>query len=223
MVVDACQGRFRRETLTTALENGVVVLYTGSKFYRGPPFSGAVFVPKETMLRLQELKDPIIPKGLFTFIGRSELPKELVSWRTQLPESVNIGLVLRWEAALAEIEATLAIDEDERMSLIKQWRQRLVELIERRAPCLNYFSEAQDTDSIVSVRVRNPFQEQESRPWLKKAELALIFKAMTLDLSSEFKDLDQSIISRKCFMGQPVLISKDEAVLRVALGSDSLR
>lgn len=27
----------------------------------------------------------------------------------------------------------------------------------------------------------------------------------------------------KCFLGQPVLISKDEAVLRIALGSDSLR
>jgi hypothetical protein len=31
------------------------------------------------------------------------------------------------------------------------------------------------------------------------------------------------VVRRKCFMGQPVLITKDQAVLRIALGSDSLR
>ena len=54
-----------------------------------------------------------------------------------------------------------------------------------------------------------------------KSELAKVFKAMTLDMSSKFPKND--IASRICYTGQPVLISKEEAVLRIALGSDSLR
>jgi hypothetical protein len=37
-------------------------------------------------------------------------------------ESVNHGLSLRWEAALAEIEATLKIDEKDRENLTQEWR-----------------------------------------------------------------------------------------------------
>ena len=39
------------------------------------------------------------------------------------------------------------------------------------------------------------------------------------DALPEFADK----VSKECFIGQPVLISDEEAVLRIALGSDSLR
>ena len=55
---------------------------------------------------------------------------------------------------------------------------------------------------------------------MNKSELAKVFKAMTLDKS---KDFGEGVASQKCFIGQPVLISPKEAVLRIALGSDSLR
>jgi hypothetical protein len=64
--------------------------------------------------------------------------------------------------------------------------------------CLDYFSEAEDTPSIVSVRIKN-FKGE--RPFLNKAELTPIFKSMTLDLSDSVNGLDKDIISRKCFMG----------------------
>jgi len=44
---------------------------------------------------------------------------------------------------------------------------------------------------------------------------------MTEDKSQIFPDSE--ISAQKCFIGQPVLISPNEAVLRIALGSDSLR
>ena len=44
---------------------------------------------------------------------------------------------------------------------------------------------------------------------------------MTLDLSHLFKDED--IVKQICYIGQPVSISKNESVLRIALGGDSFR
>ena len=69
----------------------------------------------------------------------------------------------------------------------------------------------------MSVRVKNT---DATKDWFNKAELTKIFKAMGVNGSDKFKD---DIVSHRCFIGQPVVISKEEAVLRIALGSDSLR
>ena len=63
---------------------------------------------------------------------------------------------------------------------------------------------------------------------MNKAELGKVFKAMTEDIDTKrlipnFKDNTRNILGKICFIGQPVLINEDKAVLRIALGSDSLR
>jgi hypothetical protein len=63
VVVDACQGRFKEEWLHDYLRKDAIVLITGSKFFRGPPFSGAVLVPGSIMERLI-LTDVDMPSGL---------------------------------------------------------------------------------------------------------------------------------------------------------------
>lgn len=68
---------------------------------------------------------------------------------------------------------------------------------------LDYFSEAEDTASIVSVRMKHPG----TGAWMVKSELAKVFKAMTLDMSEKFPDFEYS--KEICFIGQPVLISKE--------------
>ena len=132
-----------------------LVLFTGSKFFRGPPFSGAVFVPKYWMDKLKDIGSPV-PKSLNTFIGKNEVPGELTSWRASLEPTSNLGLALRWEAAMAEIQPTLSIPEKERKELTMKWREEVIRMIDQNHDTLNYFSEASDTPSIVSVRVRNP-------------------------------------------------------------------
>ena len=216
-VLDACQGRFSNSVIHDALTQEACILYTGSKFYRSPPFCGAIFIPAPIMKRLQEEKDFKMPKGLHTFFGKSEVPKELDHWRAQCNDSCNYGLALRWEAGLAEMEPTLKIDETERVSKTAEWRKAVVEMVGKHDN-LNYFEAAYDTDSIISIRIKNTGDE---RPWFNKSELAKVFKAMTLDMSAKFPD--NEIAKHKCFIGQPVLISKTEAVLRIAQGSDSLR
>jgi len=56
------------------------------------------------MQKLQLDQTAVVPHGLKTFIGQSELPDDLTLWRNQLDSSINHGLALRWEAGLAEIE-----------------------------------------------------------------------------------------------------------------------
>ena len=109
---------------------------------------------------------------------------------------MNNGLALRWVAALAEMEATGKLSEDHRFDLTTKWRSEVINLVKKEA-CLDYFEAAHDTDSIVSIRVKN--QEGE-RPWLKKSELAKIFKAMTLDMSDKFPD-HKEVAQRICFIG----------------------
>lgn len=52
-VVDACQGRFEIDWLNDLLSKNAIVLITGSKFFRGPPFSGGVLVPAPLMAKLK--------------------------------------------------------------------------------------------------------------------------------------------------------------------------
>lgn len=115
------------------------------------------------------------------------------------------------------MEHTLSIPADLRKQATSTWRQSVIELVQRH-PILDYYQAAEDTPSIVSVRIKHP----KTGKWLKKGELAHVFKALTLDMSHKFSD-NKDLAATICFIGQPVLISKDEAVLRIALGSDSLR
>jgi hypothetical protein len=98
-----------------AINANAIILYTASKFFRSPPFCGAVIVPLSIMDELQNHKEATVPQGLNAFVGKSEIPSELKSWRESVPDSANNGLALRWEAGLAEIEPTLAIAERERI------------------------------------------------------------------------------------------------------------
>jgi hypothetical protein len=133
-------------------------------------------------------------------------------------DNQNPALALRWVAALAEMEPTLSIPTDVRQRAVTNWRAEVIKNLGEH-PNLDYFAAAEDTPSIVSVRIKHP----KTGAWMVKAELAKIFKALTLDVSDKFPAHDAEITSTICFTGQPVLISKTEAVLRIALGSDSLR
>jgi hypothetical protein len=45
----------KERELNDNIQKGAIVLLTGSKFFRGPPFSGAVLVPGSIMERLVRL------------------------------------------------------------------------------------------------------------------------------------------------------------------------
>ena len=107
VLVDACQFRLSAASLRAYLAQDCLVAITGSKFLGGPTFSGALFAPPGLAARLSS--QPIRP-ALGAYAARADLP---AGWRAadDLPEAANPGLLLRWEAALAELAAFRAIPD----------------------------------------------------------------------------------------------------------------
>jgi hypothetical protein len=102
VLVDACQLRLASATVRAYLALGFMVALTGSKFMAGPMFSAALLLP------------PAHRERLLTF---------------NEPPTANMGLLLRWEAALGEMRAFCALP-DSRVSavldaLADQVQQRL--------------------------------------------------------------------------------------------------
>ena len=91
VVVDACQARLDAGQMRRYLSRGWPVLLTGSKFYGGPAFSGAVLFPRD---RLAAIRPADVPRGIHDHAGMGT---------AMLPASPHPGMLLRWQAALAEM------------------------------------------------------------------------------------------------------------------------
>jgi hypothetical protein len=97
-LVDACQARITSPALADYLERGAIVFVTGSKFMGGPPFSGFALVPPGLAAAA-----PALPEGLATIFRRAEWPEGWPGAET-LADGANPGLLLRFEAAIFELE-----------------------------------------------------------------------------------------------------------------------
>ena len=101
VLVDACQFRLSPASLRRYLDAGCLVAMTGSKFLTGPTFCGALFIPATLTARL---RDRPLPPALSAYCARAEWPQGWAA-ATHLDDATNFGLLLRWEAALAELQA----------------------------------------------------------------------------------------------------------------------
>jgi hypothetical protein len=102
VVIDAAQLRLEPGTVGRHLDAGRLVIVTGSKFVAGPPFSGALLLPGAVVRRLDER---CWPAGLAAYLDRAAVPPALPGLRRAASAPPNIGLLLRWHAALTEAEA----------------------------------------------------------------------------------------------------------------------
>jgi hypothetical protein len=110
VIVDCCQMRCSRRRIRQYLERGFIVAITGSKFFGGPPFSGALLLPPGILQRIGRLA---LPDGLADYSSRLDWPGDLraraeLCWRNE----ANLGLGLRWVAALEEMERFYALPGD---------------------------------------------------------------------------------------------------------------
>jgi hypothetical protein len=107
VVVDSCQLRGSPEQVRADLRAGFMVMLTGSKFAAGPPFAGALLLPADI---LQQLRHLDLPAGLVAYTAAGDWPAALRGRITRpFAATDNIGVGLRWEAALAELERLFAL------------------------------------------------------------------------------------------------------------------
>ena len=107
VVVDACQLRCPPETIKDHLSQGHFVMISGSKFAGGPPFCGALLIPPMHVAAVRRTR---LPHGLGAYTTLQDWPQSLQGGVVKSGcADHNLGLGLRWEAALHEIEAFNAL------------------------------------------------------------------------------------------------------------------
>ena len=116
VVVDASQARLCPDRIWNYLALGWIVLLTGSKCLTGPPSSAAVLVPETLRDRFARK----LPEGLRDYSSRAEWPPSLAA-AVRLPPGGDVGLALRWSAALAELLSFNTVAPAEQRRIVSEF------------------------------------------------------------------------------------------------------
>lgn len=226
IVVDACQTRLSPASVQAYLDLGAIVLVTGSKFFTGPPFAGAVLLPATIAARLQTGR---LPVGLAAYFNKTEFPPNAPAAR-DLPADGNYGLALRWHAALAEIKALLRVAPAKRAMILEAFAKEVAHEIAvtpglTLLPAQTLSRTARDEPweclpSIFTFSLRAPWAPERC---LTPAEARLVYVWLNTDLSP-WLPTQKTIAARICHIGQPVPLTQPNGegqmgALRVSAGA----
>jgi hypothetical protein len=222
IVVDACQMRLGRPRLRKYLDRGYLVIVTGSKFFTGPAFSGALLVPASLAGRIDGIAE--IAAGFRDYFSRSDWPRHWQNLRTRFPVRENFGQWLRWEAALEEIRAYHRVPDDFRRSALTTFGEG-VERIVAASPSLcllppqRFEDSGLDDDELAQPTIF-PFVIRHGGRALSLADCRKIYRALARDAASAG---EQEIAAKRCLVGQPVALGRGSpdpvAVLRICAGA----
>ncbi len=230
IVVDAAQGRVSRRGLAEILQEGFMVLFTGSKFYGGPPFSGALLVPKR--LAESAIHLPPIPREFGAYFSAWELPASWRSFARQLHQSYNLGLLLRWAAAEHAFERYYAVSGSARFAILRLFEDFVPRAVSASAWLeLDFVEPARLPDAserlLESKTTVFPFRvrtQAGAETFLRKADLRRVAFLLNRDVSSmapDASEAERQLLRSSYHIGQPVFdgTGTQPAVLRLALGA----
>ena len=179
IVIDACQARIEPELVRAYLAQGFPVLLTGSKFFAAPGFCGVVLFPRDRLRRIARAGR--LPAGLAAY---ARLQGGFGSRRCP-------GLVLRWTAALYEMQAFAAVPAPEiRARLERIGSAMQAALATEQRFCLVDAPRPEglgwsDCRSVYTFKVR------EAQGWMSPARLRGLYEALAAG-------------PKPCQIGQPV-------------------
>jgi hypothetical protein len=225
VAVDACQFRLGRRRTAALIELGCMVLLTGSKFFTGPPFSGALLVPADAAQRLAEVA---LPAGLRDYTGTADWPECLRVPRRAFPLRINVGQWLRWVAALEEMRAYYAAPAAFRAASLKRFATRVPRLLRgsRSVEPLPEMPAGNVSDDEFASRTIIPFAIRRRGRSLSQERCAALYAALNRDVShflpAGATARQRALASRPCHIGQPVLVPERgdaAAILRISAGA----
>jgi hypothetical protein len=243
VVVDACQMRTPFDQIVNWINLGWMVQLSGSKFFTGPPFSGALTIPPSYRERANRVRTLL---AAAPGVGR---PEDWNAWwrpRLMPPTSSSppsFGFLFRWLPAIAEAHLLGALPIQLCREVFDRFRDSLVSRLARSefltsiappgAPESVDFDAASErgptdlsTRSIVcfTVTVQDRFGE---RRILDTQECQRLFELLNFDLSQRLGPLSpaEQITAAQCaHIGQPVTlaIGRDQhelSLLRMVIGA----
>jgi hypothetical protein len=217
IVVDACQARLGLSRLHWHLARGHMVLLTGSKFFAGPPLSGALIVPEPVAARLRDAA--ALPDGLVDYSVASDWPREWRGVRAALPQQHNIGQLLRWHAALAEIALWLGAPAERRRTAIRDFAAACAHAFAGCA-ALAPLARAPVLDDDFPAPTIFPFLVRRDGRALSAAECVILHRALNRDvaglLPGTLPARARRIAALPCHIGQPVVLPGGSAALRIS-------
>ncbi|WP_294000018.1 hypothetical protein [Sphaerotilus sp.] len=122
VLVDACQFRLAPASLADYLAQDWMVAITGSKFVTGPAFCGALLLPPALARRCWRRS----LETLRLYTARSHWPAHWPA-ADALDDRHNPGLLLRWQAALVELQRFRAVPEPLADRFFQHWGRAVAE------------------------------------------------------------------------------------------------
>ncbi len=231
IIVDGAQLRLDVTDINNYLNKGYILMITGSKYFTGPPYSGALIVPKNIGDAIESVK-AILPEGLTQYYNRYDWP---ASWNCskQLSGGFNYGTFMRWNAAIVEMKRYFEtpilyrnlgiemfcdfVEESIKESPI------LEQLFEEHSSSLTYKS---DEFGLRTIRTIFPFFIKKKDAVLGVDDVKKLYLLLNTNISDHFKDTSletMRLATQKCHIGQAVNVkhklNKQSAILRISLGA----
>lgn len=236
VMVDAAQMRLGRDALMNYLEAGFMVLVTGSKFFTGAPFSGALLVPPPLADRAVTL--PPFPRGLSHYSSQYDFPPAWSCLTHQLSSLPNVGLLMRWRAALWEMRAFYAVPASTQFQTLQSFGQAVLKGIAENPDLELVAAPGHDRSgrglpvqwdelpTIFTFLVKKPSSGKGLAEPLDFDQAWAAHRWLNSDISGYLPDdasqRDRAIASKRCHIGQPVRMYQNQGVwvtaLRVAAG-----
>ncbi len=219
VAVNTIQMRCRIHQIKQCLEAGMVVSLSGSKFFGGPPFSGALLLPKAEFSFFEEfaLNQPVGFRDLFSlnFLDDSLLDSsDSHFW--------DFSLLFRWKAALYEMKRYLALQESQRNESISSWYNQVIDLPTESVEFLPLKVSHNGGASGLENTILPFHLYRKDNNLFSHSELQNVHKWMSMDLSAFLPDEEAEIVSIPILVGQPVKLCDEKSVLRIALSTPQI-
>ena len=231
IIVDGSQLRLDPKDVKKYLNKGYIVTITGSKYFTGPPYSGALILPKSVSEAIIAVKNKL-PKGLTQYYNHSDWP---TSWSCSntLPSGYNYGSYMRWNAAMVEMDRYFRTPILYRNMGIEMFCNFVEDSIKDATFLEPIYGDETKTNSysseefgIRNIRTIFPFFILKDNIALPVDKVKKLYALLNSDLSDQFQDSSLEttrLAAQKCHIGQAVNVKYgndvESAVLRISLGA----
>jgi len=234
IIIDACQMRIEMSALRDYLIRDFPVIITGSKFFTGPPLSGAVLVSRKTVARVAQAGR--LPEGFNAYCARFDFPETLRGLLDAPQRDFNLGSYFRWAAAIAEIKRYFRVPVAARKRGLEQF-SRAIRVLFRSHDAIELHDDAKESPS--RPRMLGEFRDRRMifpfflvRPGAGgprvcgEDEVRKIYELLNQDCSARFPAAnarDYRLLAQRCHIGQPVKAVHPSgfatALLRLSMGA----